>query len=362
MKTGFVFSGGGARIAQLYVMAKAVVEGTYPDPVHPDRHGPAVTPDVIAGTSAGSITAVALNSILAGRYTWDHYRKLLVDLRNSPFSPDARRRRTVFCWLPGNLDKGFVLQTRSRLFPRHLLHATLTDVVENDMGLETLGDLDSRWPVTISTVARQTGKTVRVSSTNPTHQSLRLVDVLMASTAIPIVFPTQPLPGVGPCVDGGTGSDSVPVESMADEDCDVLWLICKQLEDPLADDSLTDDDAPLLEAVPDSGQLDEATADDSAGDYEILTAFRAWAEKLDRTRERGLFVPILDNVLFAVKKFDSDIYTYQIRRARELARTVYLYVPDLDKQFSMIDFNQAKAQIYATGQWVKSNPPEVLEG
>ena len=261
MKTGFVFSGAGARIPQLYALARAVVEGTYPDPARPGRTGPPVAPDVIAGASSGSLNAVAVSAILSGRFSWDQYREVLVDLRNSPSSPGAKRDRTIYAWLPGDIGKGYVLQTESRLLPHHLLHATLSDVVQNRMGLETLGDIDPRYPVVVSAVSRETGRTLRLASDDPACAKFPVVDVLMASTAIPVAFPQRPLPKIGPCVDGGTGRDSVPVDGLADRGCDEIWIMCKQLEDPLAESVEF-----MLEAVPEPRLADELDAVGSTSD------------------------------------------------------------------------------------------------
>lgn len=59
---------------------------------------------------------------------------------------------------------------------------------------------------------QSTGETIRFYSRDPSHAQLPLVDIIMASTAVPIVFRPHPIPGVpfSLFLDGGTGPLTLP--------------------------------------------------------------------------------------------------------------------------------------------------------
>lgn len=76
------------------------------------------------------------------------------------------------------------------------------------MNYYTLGDLYV--PTAISVVDQNTGFTLRLWSDNPQHAKLNLLEVLMASIALPIAFEPRTITGLpGVYIDGGTGVDTV---------------------------------------------------------------------------------------------------------------------------------------------------------
>ena len=81
------------------------------------------------------------------------------------------------------------------------------------MNYYTLGDLYIT--TAISIVDQNTGKTKRLWSDNPVHAKLNLLEVLMASTALPIAFEPRNITGYpGTFIDGGTGVDTLPVVAL----------------------------------------------------------------------------------------------------------------------------------------------------
>lgn len=72
-----------------------------------------------------------------------------------------------------------------------------------------------------SYIYQGTGQTVRLSSLDPTDGELDIIEVLMASTAIPVAFQPRLLTGLGSStdffVDGGTGIDQLPTTDLLQE-------------------------------------------------------------------------------------------------------------------------------------------------
>jgi hypothetical protein len=88
--TALVVSGAASRIAQECVLMKRLVQGR----AFPERPGEPVIPSVLAGTSSGALSVVALNAILlsegliqgrggSGSFTWRDYEGLIRKLKNS---------------------------------------------------------------------------------------------------------------------------------------------------------------------------------------------------------------------------------------------------------------------------------------
>ena len=352
-KIGFVFSGAGARIPQLCVLSKNLITGNYCiNPEDPSKKGEPVIPNVLAGASSGALNAAVVNIIISDRnkpvseqrYNWDKYEDDLKLIKNSPYTEGHQEYRTAYTWLPGDVKKGYVLQTHSKLYPKDLLYHTIKSIFDG-MGVTYFGDLDPEIPVHVSSVNRETGETIRFYSGNPEHAKLPIVDVLMASTAIPVVFPERSVDGFGSFIDGGTGQDSVPVESMMNENCDQLWLVCRQGVKTYNHDS----EILLLESLAPVEVQKQANPE---GNH-IL-------ESHQLKKDGNYFSAILDNALFAIDKVFADITYFQFDKAKEIAKEVYTYIPVLDTNYSMIDFNKGDEQLVATEEWSASNPPILL--
>ena len=109
------------------------------------------------------------------------------------------------------VGKGFLLNTKP-------LKKTLTKFISSPdfMNYKKLGDAQTN--LHISSVNRETAKVRRFGSKNPQDANLNIVDVLMASAAIPAVFPHRKIKGInGFWTDGGFGTDSIPVEALEAE-------------------------------------------------------------------------------------------------------------------------------------------------
>ncbi len=322
MKTGFAFAGAAAFIAQEAALAKALMEGK--------TLGRSVRPDVVAGTSSGALNAVVVNAILqtiegnaprGGEFRWggpgdageDTYYGLLAGLKN----------RDVFTVSLGALAQGGVLDNAP-------LRRLLEHVVERRLGFATLGDLPL--PTWLCVVDRGTGRPLRLSSLHPHHKNLSLVDVLMASTAIPIVFPPQKIgakmgPGLeGVFFDGGTGPDSIPVEALEDENCDEIFLI-----DRMGSTAATSHKPDLAHASAESASA-----------------------------MGGFHLEVVENTALGLEYLFRTINTHQIEKASRLASSVWIYEPELANSYGILDFSQEKRQWDETWAWAQKHPPRRL--
>ncbi len=322
MKTGFAFAGAAAFIAQEAALAKALMEGK--------ALGRTIRPDVIAGTSSGALNAVVVNAILrtldgnaprGGEFRWggpgdsgeDTYYGLLSGLKN----------KDVFTMSLGALAQGGVLDNSP-------LRRLLEHIVERRLGFATLGDLPL--PTWLCVVDRATGKPWRLSSLHPHHKNLSLVDVLMASTAIPIVFPPQKIEAKmgqgleGVFFDGGTGPDSIPVEALEDENCDEIFLI-----DRMGSTAATSHKPDLAHASAES-----------------VSAMG------------GFHLELVENTALGLEYLFRTINAQQIEKATRLAASVWVYEPELTTSYGILDFSQEKHQWEETWAWAQKNPPRRL--
>ncbi|MCK4232183.1 patatin-like phospholipase family protein [candidate division WOR-3 bacterium] len=310
-KIGFVFSGAGARIAQECALTEALIEGLIPSRRE-------IRPDVVAGASAGALNAVAVNAILktkdgkAGNdqaFGWEDYKKILFALESGDvFDVTARGLARI---VPRNVPEGFVLDTTP-------LRKLLEEAVQEKAGFETLGDL--YLSTYISVVGRDTGKILRLSSRDPDPRirKLPLVDVLMASAAIPGAFKPRKIEGLeGEFIDGGVGRDGIPVEAMSGERCKELYIISRM----------------------------RGGIGTGLGIPKVL-------KKPPK---------ILETSLLAFQFFTDALFRNEIERAPTIASRAFLYVPQLPKNYSMLDFSTQREQYEETMHWAKQHDPVRLK-
>lgn len=310
-KVGFVFSGGAARIAQECALTQALIEGLAP-------WSKSIRPHVVAGTSSGALNAVAVNAILRTRdgkaersFTWADYKKILFRLKDGDIF-DVRPAGLARI-VSRNIPRGYILDTAP-------LRRLLEDVVEKQMGFYRLGDL--YLPTYISVVQRETGKTLRLSSRDPDRRirALRLVDVLMATAAIPVAFRPVAIKGLdGEFFDGGVGRDGIPVQAMVGEKCREIYIISRMRGD------------------------------------ETATGVTPFKEK------RPKIPPILLNVLLSMEYLIDDLFESELDKAPHIARRAYLYLPRLEKSYPLLDFSTQAEQYDRTMSWARKNDPEKIK-
>jgi predicted acylesterase/phospholipase RssA len=305
--TAFVFSGAASRIAQELVLMKSLVQGR----AFGLRAQVPLVPSVVAGSSSGALSAVALNAILQaeglvrGRrgsreFSWPQYEKLVAGLKNSSVYEEG-----------GILSRAMEIVREGAILDTRPLRRLLEKQVHSIMGYHTMGDLPVK--TFISLVERDSGTVHRLCST--TDPDLPLVDVLMASTAIPVAFPCQEitLPGRKKpvaCIDGGIGVDGIPVDALREEGCRRIFVVRPMKYDPRKKWNKT---PPL------------------ARFRIVATAIQSFLY---------LQEALLENAL--------------LRAAAYARSAAYSYVPELPYNVNPLDFESGREQLEATSRWAES--------
>jgi predicted acylesterase/phospholipase RssA len=306
MKIGFAISGAASRIAQEMVLLKHLVQGRA---FHESQDRP-IIPDVISGSSSGALNAVALNAILLCEgltgttprdceFNWESYQEHLSGLGNHDVYVGG-----------GIIPEAMKIVRQGAIFDTRPLRELLELLVNEQMNFYSLGDLPVK--TYISVVERDTGHVHRLCS--QTHEDLSIVDVLMASTSIPVAFPPQHLVVPGsqkpvPCFDGGVGVDGIPVNALRDERCEDLYVIRPMAYDPHKPSNKTSH----------------------------LARFQ-----------------IVSTAVRASEYLRESLLSFALCRAvRYAGSTAYCYMPKLSYNYNLLDFACGREQIEETLRWVE---------
>ena len=270
----------------------------------------------ISGVSSGSLNAVMLNAILTGKMSWYEYRGILYNIRNENIYIQD--------------DKKLPLNTQPF---RNLLE----QVVEKRLGYKTIGDLPMTTEISFvrikptelkKTVYRMCSRKINAE----TDTTLNLVDIMMASSAFPIVFPPVRINNVktipdSDYIDGGVGDDHVPYRALLDFEkkrgigVKRVYIISRQND-----------------SIP---RLSEELANLGIND-------------------RGLFDRQdinLDNIL---KKGILNRLESYAKEAPDLVSRTYVWLPDYDRSFLFFNFDSLKVQYEITSKWARTHDPVPL--
>jgi predicted acylesterase/phospholipase RssA len=270
----------------------------------------------ISGDSSGALNAVMLNGVLSGRMTWTQYKNILFSLKNEDIFLRSGKR------LPVDTSPA------RRLYSR---------VVEDTFGYKTIGELPIATSITITrlkdlglrkTAYRMCSKKINAES----DPSLGLVDILMATSSVPVVFPPAKIAGATTIpdidyVDGGAGEDYVPYAALLEFEkyrglgVDKVYIVSR------ASDRVPE----LSEELKELGVNDHKFFDDLGISFDAL-ANRKLRERLDAYREE----------------------------APELAERTYIWRPEFKQSFLLFDFSHLKDQYTATSDWAKTHDPVPL--
>lgn len=267
----------------------------------------------ISGVSSGALNAVLLNGIIDKKITWKEYRNILYNIKN----------------------KDIVVYDHVQFpFDTSPARALYTKIVEKKLGYKTIGDLPVTTSISVAYIKKLPLKKVayRMSSRKINEESdttLNLVDILMASTAFPIVFPPVRIPNVKTIpdveyIDGGVGDEEIPFKALLQFEkqrgigVEKVFII-----------SRNGDDATKI-----SEEFDALGIDDDGVFDELDLTF-------DTFLRRGL-----------IKRLKA----YAVE-APELVPLTYVWIPDFNDNFPMFDFGTMKQQYNVTTRWAKKNPP-----
>lgn len=300
--TAILITGAAARIPQeAALLEELYIRGLLKDVVF------------ISGVSSGALNSVVLNGILSGKMTWAEYKNILFGIGNNDIFIQEGKK------LPVNTDP-------ERKF--------ITDVVENRLGYQKIGDLPFMTGISITHVSDfDLKKTVyRLCSRNinpETDTTLSLVDILMASTSFPVAFPSVrirnavTIPDVE-FIDGGVGDDHVPYKALLDFEkfrgngVERVYIISRKSD-----------------SIPEVSEELRVLGINDRGIFDKLGI------SMDNILKKGL--------LKRLKAFTVE--------APELVPRTYVWIPDFQTDFLMFSFNNLKEQFEMTSLWAQTHDP-----
>eukprot|EP01116_Phalansterium_solitarium_P024033 TRINITY_DN8674_c0_g1_i3.p1 TRINITY_DN8674_c0_g1~~TRINITY_DN8674_c0_g1_i3.p1 ORF type:complete len:330 (+),score=82.00 TRINITY_DN8674_c0_g1_i3:194-1183(+) len=303
---GFAFSGAGGHIAQQVALMESLVLGLTPS-------GQMIRPTHISGVSAGAINAVALNAILKtmdtndpNGLTFESYKAQVFNMTDSAVYDDTWEGMAKI--FTHNIPAGFILD-----------NTPMATFLAKQLELFNCTKLkDLYLPTEITLVNQSSGLDVRLWSTDPVDGELDLLEVLLATSAMPIAFPTRTVTGFPGSVfiDGGTCIDIIPSQALVDNpDVGVLYML---------------------------------------GFNSIMgTAGGNLPPKLNH-------VLLLKNVLAAFVDQQVDFVMGSIDIAAKSSTKAFTYIPGFAQEFSALDFQQEKLQYDLTAAWAHQTSPTAV--
>jgi len=270
----------------------------------------------ISGTSAGALNTVMLNAILEKKYSWEGFYSILFNLSNEDIYIRTGRS------LPVNIDP---------------FHNLLTNVLNDSLGYKSVGDLPFHSSISISDFEllppfAKTYRLCNIKINDESNPGYNLVDVLLASTAIPILFPPARfqesfgLPNSS-FVDGGVAEDHIPFEAVLQYEkfrgfgVDTLIIVSRK----------SDSRRRIIKELDDFGN----------NDSRLFDRLSLW---IDNQAKNGF--------IKSMKELQHDY--------PELAARTYVYIPDFEENFSLLDFTNLQKQYNVTANWADSNKPVPL--
>ena len=278
-----------------------------------DRRGILKDLVFISGVSSGALNSVVLNGILSGKISWEDYKNILFNLRNQDvFIQDKRK-------IPVNTAP---------------VRKLFQSVVEDKLDYMNIGDLPIFTSISITHVKDlDLKKTVyRLCSRKINEESdttLNLVDVMMASTSFPVVFPSiriknvKTIPDVN-YVDGGVGEDQVPYHALLEFEkfrgagVETVYIISRKSD-----------------SIPELSEELKGLGINDKGLFDKLGV------SLDAMLSKGI-----------VKKVESFVASEP-----DLRPNIYIWIPDFSANFMLFDFNSLKEQYLLTSQWARTHDP-----
>jgi predicted acylesterase/phospholipase RssA len=271
----------------------------------------------ISGVSSGALNAVILNGIMSRKMSWNNYKKILFDMKSSDIFIQEGKK------IPVNTTPARELYRR---------------VVEGKLGYRNIGELP--YPTSLSftrlldfdlkpEVYRMCSRDINKES-DPT---LSLVDIMMASSAFPLVFPSVRISNVTSIpdvkyVDGGVGEDHVPYKALLEFEqfrkrgVEKVYIISRK------SDSIPQVSEELRSlGINDRGLFDRAGI------------------SLDAILKKGI-----------IKRLES-----YLEEAPELADRTFIWIPDFEENFPLFGFDKMKDQYDITSKWAKNHNPVPLK-
>jgi hypothetical protein len=268
----------------------------------------------ISGVSSGALNAVMLNGILSGKMTWKEYKEILYSLKNSDiFIMEGNRK------LPVNTQPARNLYTR---------------IVEQKLGYHNIGDLPFTTSISFTNLKDLDlkKKVYRMCSQKINEESdttLSLVDIMMASSAFPIVFPSVRIRNVKTIpdveyVDGGIGDDHIPYHALFEfekfrgKGVAKVYIISRKSD-----------------SIPEISEELSGLGINDKGRFDKLGI------SLDNILKKGM-----------LKRLEA-----YVEEAPEMILLSHIWMPDFEQNFLMFNFDNLKEQYILTSKWAKTHDP-----
>ncbi len=311
LKTAVLLTGAAARISQEVAMLDQLMA----------NKGLTLSQDetLLAGFSSGSLNVAAINACFSNgsQLDWDTYYKqqVLFPLRNSD-----------------------VYKIKGLLFDTEPLRETVLKFIDK-MNCYWVGNLP--FYTHILTFSWKKLETLWACSRNPGQEYINLADMFMSSTAIPILFPSQEIrcetghqmnfPD-GKFADGGTGGTF------------------KRFEDYIG------------EYVKQNGQFDNMYVISPMREKEE-SEHQAVLKQAKRKSEKGKdfkdLVDYLKNIsMITFLKFLQKLEDWEYNN-KPIAKNIYVSIPEMGKNYPIINFNKQEKQYNAVMDWVNDNPDKL---
>jgi predicted acylesterase/phospholipase RssA len=267
----------------------------------------------ISGVSSGALNSVVLNGILSGKITWQDYQNILYNLKNDNIFIQEGKKIPVNTSPARNLFKS---------------------VFEDKLGYFKIGDLPYFTGISIThlkdldlnkTVYRMCSRKINEES----DTTLSLVDIVMASSAFPIVFPpariknAKTIPDVE-YVDGGLGDDHVPFHSLLEFEkfrgvgVEKVYVVSRKSD-----------------KIPEISEELKGLGINDKGLFDKLGI------SLDAVLNKG--------IISRLEAFAAE--------APQLIPLTYVWIPDFNQDFLMFNFDNLKEQYALTSEWAKTHDP-----
>ncbi len=304
--TAIVITGAAARIPQ----EVALLEQLY-------NTGELKDVTFISGASSGALNAVILNAILSDKFSWNRYKNILFAVTpNQIFNKNNQK-------LP--------LDTKP-------LHRLLLRIVNDSIGYYKIGDLPiptalSATHIELTPLRKRTFRFSNVNINSESNPDFNLVDILKASTAIPVIFPSVDLSFMAynrpiTCIDGGIGEDQIPYQA----------ALQYQLYTGIEFEKLI--------------IISRKTSSEAC----IGSEFKHIG--LNDTK-------MLSRIEVSLQKFSREgfIKKLHILQQKEpgLASRTYVYIPDFEQDYPLLNFSNFKEQFATSAAWAKANKPVPLK-
>ncbi len=273
---------------------------------------------LLAGFSSGSLNMIAINGLL-NKPEWDNYYKSEVLFKLKTEDVYLRDGK-----LPFNTDP---LRTLVNSFLEKLDFSTLKELPYTTYILAC----QLRWLFP---------KTRWAKSDNINYGNLKLANLMMATTAIPIIFPKQnvhvqegtrssfPHGNRVYYVDGGTGktfngfSQNLGKYVQKNGTFDEMYVI-----------------SPMREA--ETVEFDD----------EIKSTFNSAELQFHKSLQDFLGSNLQRTFIKFLKKLEAWNY-----HGQPMAKKIYVCIPDMVKNFPILSFDKQEAQYNAVMDWVEKNP------